>query len=218
MGTRAPRVPEEFRECLVLLVNLVEGDELVLMGLVEFQESLELRVTVALMGCLVFLVIKVIGETLEEWDHQDPKERMEKGEMLEKLGPEDSQVNQGLEVYWGQRVHQVFLDLQAYGEVMVLMALKATWDLKGNQVLQANKASQELRECLDHRVLSAPQEKREPQGNQVCQACPELTVLLVTQARRGIWELKEIRVPVVLKVLLAILVLVELRAFQESVD
>lgn len=120
------RVLEVLRVCLVLLAKLVGGVALVLMEQEGCQESLELRVTVALMAFLVCLVTRVIGVNLEEWDPQDHMERTERGEMMEMLDPEVFLANLDLVVCWGLKGLLDFLDLLVFGEMMVHMVQKET--------------------------------------------------------------------------------------------
>lgn len=120
------RVLEVLRVCLVLLAKLVGGVALVLMEPEGCQESLELRVTVALMAFLVCLVTRVIGVNLEEWDPQDHMERTERGEMMEMLDQEVFLVNLDPVVCWGLKGLLDFLDLLVFVEMMVHMVQKET--------------------------------------------------------------------------------------------
>lgn len=184
----------------------------------ECQESLDLRVTGALTDFLVCPATKDTGVTQDQWDPQDLKERMERGEMTETLDPGVSLVNQDLVVCLDLKVLLESLDLLVYEETMAHTVPKETWVPKENQDLQVSREPQELRECQDLREPLDPQERKVLQENQVCQECPELMVLLVTQERRGLSAPKETRVPVVPRELLVILALVASREVKESVD
>ncbi|CAF94195.1 unnamed protein product, partial [Tetraodon nigroviridis] len=70
----------------------------------ECLESLVLRAIVALMVFLVYLETKDTGVIQDQWDLQDLKERMEKGEMMETLDPGVFQVNQDPEVCLDRKV------------------------------------------------------------------------------------------------------------------
>lgn len=184
----------------------------------ECPESLDPRVIVVLMVFLVCLVTKDTGVTQVQWGPPDLKERMERGETMEKLDPGVSQVNQDLVVCSDPKVLLESLDLLVFEEMMGTRVPKETWVLKESQDLQVSREPQELRECLDLREPLDPQERKVPQENQVCQECPELMVLLVTQERRGLLAPKETRVLMVLRELSVILVLVASRVLKESVD
>lgn len=218
MGTLVLRVPEVLMDYLVLLVKLDGGVVLVLMEPEECQESLELRVTVALMAFLVCLETRVIGVKLEEWDPQDPLERTERGEMMETSDPEVFPANRGPVVCSGLKGLLDFLVLLVSAEMMVHMVQKETWDPKESLVLQDSRGLQEHRERQGHRVPMDRQERKVPQESQVCQECPELTVLPVIPERKALVEPKEIRVLMVLRGLLAILALGESRDLKVSVD
>lgn len=86
-----------------------------------------------------------------------------------------------------------------------------------SQDLLVSRELQELREYQDLRGQLGHQERKVLLENQVCLECQELMALLVTQERRDHLELKEIRVPAVLREPLAILALGALRELKESV-
>lgn len=184
----------------------------------ECQESLELRVTVVLMVFLACLVTKDTGVTQESWDHPDPRERTERGEMTEMLDPGVSQVNQDLVVCLDPKVLLESLDLLVYEEMMDPRVPRETWVPKVSQDLQVSREPQELRECQDLREPLDPQERKDLPENQVFQECLELMGLPVTQERRGLLAPKETMVPTVPRVLLAILALVVSRELKEFVD
>lgn len=184
----------------------------------ECQERQGLRVTVVSMVFLVCLVTKDTGVIQDQWDHQDLKERTERGEMMEKLDPGVSQVNQDLVVCLDPKVLLESQDLLVSGETMGPTVPKETWVPKESQDLQVSREPQELRECRDLRDLSGPQERKVPQENQVCQECLELMALLATQAKRGLLAPKETRGPAVHRELSAIPALVASREPKESVD
>lgn len=184
----------------------------------ECQESLEQRETVVLMAFLVCPGTKDTGVTQDHWGPQDFKERTERGETTETLDQGVSRVNQDLVVCSDPKVPLGSPGLLVCVEMTGLTVPKETWVPKESQDLQVSREPEELRECPDLREPSDLQERKDPQENQVFQECPELTVLLVTQERRGLLAPKETRVPTVPRELSAILALVASREVKESVD
>lgn len=184
----------------------------------ECQESREQRGIVVLMDFLVYLGTKDTGVTPAQWDHQEAKERMERGETTETSDPEVSQVNQDLAVCSDPKVLLESPDLPEYGEMTAPLVPKGTWVHKVSQDLQVSREPRELREFQDLREPSDPRERKVPLGNQVCQECPEPTVLLVTQERRGLLVPKETTVLTVPREPLAIPAPVVSRELKESVD
>lgn len=213
--TLAHRAPGDLRDCLDHLASLDAGAALELMVPVECQESLAPRVTVALMACQVCQGTKDIGVTLEEWDRLDLLERMERGEMMETLDPEDSQVNQDLVVCLVPKDLLVSQDLLACVEMMVLMALKEIWALRESLAHLDSRVNQELREWQDHREPQDLQARRDPEESPACQECLALMAPLVTQGKRGLVAPKETRDPVAPRGLLVIPALGELRENKE---
>lgn len=184
----------------------------------ECQESPEQRAIVVLTDFLAYLGIKDTGVILGHWDHQEAKERMERGEMTETLDPEVSQVNQDLVVCSDPKVLLESPDLLESEEMMATLVPKGTWVHKVNPDLQVSREPRELRECQDLREPLDPLERRVPLGNQACQECLEPTVLLVTQERRGLLEPRETMVPTAPREPLVIPALVASRELKESVD
>lgn len=218
METQALRVLEDLRDCRGHLANLDAGAVRELMEPVVCQESLVLRVTVALMDFLVCQETKDTEVCQVEWDPQDPPERMERGETTETSDPEVFQVNQDPVVCWVPKVQLVSPGLLACVEMMVLMVPKETWVPRESLAHLDSRVNQELRECQDLRELLDLQARRDQEENQVFQACQEPMVHQVTQERRDLLAPKETRDQVALRVLLAILALVELRENKVSVD
>lgn len=184
----------------------------------ECQASLEPRVTEVSMASLVYPETKDTGVTQDQWDLQDLRERMERGEMMETLDPEVSQVNQDLVVCWDLKVLQESPDLLVFEEMTGPMVPKETWALKESQDPQVSREPQELRECQDLREHSDPQERKVQQENRVCLECLELMALLVTQERRDRLAPRETRVLAAPRELSAILDLVASREVKVFVD
>lgn len=171
-----------------------------------------------MMVFLVCLGTKATGVTQAPWDLQASREKMERGETTEMLAPGVSQVNPALVVCSALKVPLGSLDLQVSAEMTETQVPKETWVHKESLVLQDNREPPELRECQGLRGLLDLQERKVPQESQVCQECPELMVLQVTLEKRGLLELKETRVLMVLRELLVILALVASREPREFVD
>lgn len=171
-----------------------------------------------MMDFLVCLGTKDTGGTQAPWDRLALREKMERGEMMEMSAPGVSQVNPALVVCLAPRVPLVSPDLLEFEEMMETQVPKETWAHKESLVLQDNREPQELRECQDLRERSDLQERKVQQGNQVCQECLELMVLLATLGKKDLLEPKETRVLMVLRGQLVILALVASRELRESVD
>lgn len=171
-----------------------------------------------MMVFLVCLGTKDTGETLGPWDLQALREKMERGEMTEMLAPGDFQVNPALVVCSAPKVPLVSPDLLAFEEMTETQAPKETWVHKESLAHQDNRELQELRECQGLREQLDLLERKVPQENQVCQECPELTVLLAIPEKKGPLEPKETRAPMVPKELLVILALVVSREPREFGD
>lgn len=82
---------------------------------------------------------------------------------------------------------------------MDILDLKETLDLKENQDLLDSKGTLVLRVFQGRREPSGPQERRVQLVNQDFQECPELTAHLVTLAKRGRLERRDIWAPPALK-------------------
>lgn len=151
----------------------------------ECRENQEQRVTVDSMGCRVFQERKETGVRREHWVHPGLQEKMEKGEMTERLDPEDCLVNLVPE---DSLAHE---DLQAHQDnpvLLVWMGLrvqKGTWGLKESPVLLASRASQDHKVYPDLKVPSDLPELRVLRVKLVCPASRELMGLQATQAKRG---------------------------------
>lgn len=126
-------------------------------------------------------------------------ERMERGEMMERLDPGDFLVNQGPAVCWDQKDLRDLPDPPALLEWTATPDPKETSDLKESQDLPDSKATQVLRDSRAPKEPSDLQERRDQLESPVCQECQELMVLRVTLERKGLTERKDTWAPLALK-------------------
>lgn len=140
---------------LDLLESLADGDVLEPMVPEACLDSLDLRETEGLMVWLDFLVKKDTEVNLAPLGLLVLLERMERGEMMERLDPEDFLVNQGLVVCWDQKDLRDLPDLLVLLEQMATLVQKETLvrkesqDLLDSKAIQVPRVSQDLREPLD---------------------------------------------------------------------
>lgn len=142
-----------------------------------------------------------IGAILVPRAFPGPLVKMERGEMMGRLGLEDCPESRDLEDSLVPKVHLVFLGPRESEAWMALTAPKGAWDLKESQDLLDSKALLGPRVSLDLRVPLVLMEKRVLEGNQGSPACLAQMDPRATQGRKALLELKETRVPLDLRAL-----------------